>query len=149
MASAILAFAVSAISYAISAGQAQTHDALHEMRATSLAEAMLEEVVSLPYVDPQGALTIGPDAGESNRQAFDNCDDFDGYTEDLGEVADAEGVAYSSDYAAFSRTIDATYGSVNIAALGGAVAGLTVTVTVTDERGRSWQAIRFIAEEAE
>lgn len=150
MASAILAFAVAAISYAISTGHAQTHNALHELRALSLAEAMMEEIVARPYADPEGAAaTPGPDAGESDRSDFDNCDDFDGYSEEQGEVTDADGVAYPSAFAPFSRSVTAVYETMNFTTMGGSIDGLTVTVTVTDARGRTWQAIRFIPEPIE
>ncbi len=150
MASAILAFAVTAIGYAISTGQAQTYNALHELRALSLAEAMMEEIVAKPYFDPDGAAaTPGPDGGESLRAYFDNCDDYDGLTEPLGEVTDADGEAYPSSFASFGRSVTAVYESMNFASMGGSIDGLTVTVTVTDHRGRTWQAIRFIPEPTE
>jgi prepilin-type N-terminal cleavage/methylation domain-containing protein len=146
MASAILAFAVAAISFAVSTGQAQTHNALHELRALSLAEAMLEEIVAFPFSDPDGGAAPGPDAGESDRWTFDNCDDYHGYAEPLGEVLDADGEAYHSSFARFSRSVTCTYDAQAIAPLGGAISGLTVTVTVTDDKGRAWQARRFIPE---
>ena len=49
IASAILSFAVAAISQAIVAGQTQTYEALHAQRGMSLADALIEEIQALPY----------------------------------------------------------------------------------------------------
>ncbi len=149
LASAILAFAVIAISFAVSSGQAHTHNALHELRALSLAEALIEEIAALPYVDPDGDSAAGPDAGEADRWSFDNCDDFHGYTEALGQALDVDGSAYPAAFAKFSRSVTAVYESLDVPGLGGANAGLMVTVTVTDDQGRTWQAVRFIPEPPE
>lgn len=149
MASAILAFAVAAISYAVSTGQAQTHYALHELRAISLTEALMEEIVARRYSDPEGLITPGPDAGESSRALFDNSDDYHGYSESLGQVKDLAGTAYPQAFSRFSRSVTTVYETLNFAAVGGNMTGLTVTVTVTDDKGRTWQALRFIPEPLE
>ena len=146
IASAILSFAVAAICQAIVAGQMQTYEALHQLRAVSLAEALIEEIQALPYLDPEGAVATGPDAGETERALFDNADDFDGFSETAGNVADAAGVAYGTTLARFSRNVAASYGTVTIGDLGGPISGLTVLVTVTDDRGMTWTATRFIPE---
>lgn len=51
-------------------------------RAALLAEAMLSEIVRLPYDDPDGAtLILGPEPGESGatRVGFDDVDDYNGW----------------------------------------------------------------------
>ena len=149
MASAILAFAVAAISYAVSTGQAQTHYALHELRAISLTEALMEEIVAYPYADPEGATAAGADAGESSRASFDNSDDYHGYSESMGNIRDYDGDAYPTAYSRFRRSVTAVHETLNFAAVGGNMTGLTVTVTVTDDKGRTWQAMRFIPEPLE
>lgn len=146
IASAILAFAVAAISQSISAGQMQTYAALNQMRGMALVEAMMEEIQSLPYADPEGATTAGPDAGETSRALFDNSDDFHGYTEAAGACADADAAVYGGKYAAFSRSVVCTYGTVTVTEFGGAITGLNVIVTVSDGNGSSWTATRFIPE---
>ena len=112
IASAILSFAVAAICQAIVAGQMQTYEALHQLRAMSLAEALVEEVQALPYADPEGAPAAGPDAGETGRALYDNADDYDGFSEAAGNVADAAGTAYGRTFDTFSRSATATYGNV-------------------------------------
>lgn len=144
IASAILAFAVSAIAQSISAGQMQTYEAMHDLRAMSLVEALMEEIQSKEYEDPQGAVTAGPDSGETTRALYDNADDYHGFTETQGNCADAAAVAYGGNFVRFSRSATATYGSITVTGLGAAITGLTVTVTVTDHRGMTWTSTRFI-----
>ncbi|MCC6579851.1 MAG: prepilin-type N-terminal cleavage/methylation domain-containing protein [Phycisphaeraceae bacterium] len=148
IASAILAIAVAAITQAVVAGQMQTYDALHDLRANSLAEALMEEVLALPYGDPQGVVTPGPDAGEINRSLYDNADDFHGFTEASGALNDAANSLYPAPYQTFSRGVTCAYGTMTVTGFDTPVTGLTVTVTVTDAAGRQWQLTRFVQEPA-
>lgn len=153
VASSILAFATLGLVQAVSAGQAQTIDSLRRARATALADAMLEEVLSKPYADPQGELTLGPDTGESDRDDFDNLDDYHGFSESAGAIADHAGTLYPTPYQRYERAITVQAETVTIAALGGDHTGLRVTVTVTEPAesaggtaGRSWTVTRFVPE---
>jgi MSHA pilin protein MshD len=146
IASAILAFAVAAITQAISSGQMQTAEALHNVRAMALVEAMLEEIESKPYADPEETGAAGPEAGESDRDDFDNADDYHGYTETTGNCVDADLAAYGGRFDVFARAVTCVYGTETIAAFGGAINGLHVTVTVTDTRSQTWTSTRFIPE---
>jgi prepilin-type N-terminal cleavage/methylation domain-containing protein len=146
IASAILAFAVAAISQSISVGQMQTYAALHEQRGIALVETMIEEIHALDYADPEGQTTNGPDTGETSRALFDNCDDFHGYSEAVGACADAGGTSYGGKYAPFLRSVTCAYGTVTIAEFGDPIDGLNVTVTVSDGNGLSWSTTRFILE---
>ncbi len=143
IASAILTFAIAAITQSISAGQMQTYAAMHDLHGMSLVEAMMEEIQSLSYNDPQGDITVGPDTGETSRALFDNCDDFQGFSETAGNCADVAASPYGSQYADYSRTVSCVYGTMTVAELGGVVSGLTVTVTVTDTKGTSWTSTLF------
>ena len=144
LAASILSFAVAAICQAVVSGQVQTSEALRDIRAMALAEVLLEEALALPYDDPEGATAAGPDAGESSRGAFDNSDDFDGYAETAGSLVDAADEDYPTAYQEFTRSVVASYGTVNVAALGGTIDGLNVTVTVQDDRGQTWTVSRFV-----
>ena len=146
IASVVLAIAAAALTQAIVAGQVQTSEALRDWRAVSLAEALLEEVLALPYDDPQGASAPGPEAGENSRASFDNCDDFHGFTETAGNLTDATGAAYGQTFQIFSRSVTAAYTTQTPPGLGGPINGLDVTVTVTDDRQTTWSISRFIAE---
>jgi len=144
----VLAFSVAALTQAVVSGQSHTYEAMHSSRAVTLAEAMIDEVLSKPYLDPEGDLAVGPDAGETSRDLFDNADDYDGFTEALGAVRDQSLTLYPQLYQKFSRSVSATYTTVNLVDLGGNHNGLTVTVTVTDQNGRVWTISRFIQEPA-
>ncbi len=145
LASAILAFAVVAVSQAVVAGQMQTADALHRARAMELAEALMEEVLRLAYADPDGP-------GEVGRANYDNLEDFDGFSETAGTLSDVDGVAYDTPFQGFSRSVSvvpANGGSgISVTGLGSALPGLMVTVTVQDATGTSWVLTRFRAEPA-
>jgi hypothetical protein len=48
--------------------------------AVSLAQQLLDEILSRPFVDPTDlSTTLGPEADEPSRAAFDNIDDYHGY----------------------------------------------------------------------
>lgn len=147
-ASAVLALVVAGLTQSVVSGQAHTYNALHEERALSLAEALMDEVLALPYADPGGDTTPGPDAGETSRDTFDALDDFDNYFEAAGALADPAGVAYPQRHQVFERTVDAAYGTVNVAALGGNRNVIDLTVTVAEPGGRSWTISRSVAEPA-
>ncbi len=144
----VLAFSVAALTQAVVSGQSHTYEAMHASRAITLAEAMIDEILGKPYDDPEGAITVGPDTGEATRDRFDNADDYDGYTEAVGAVADQSLALYPELYQRFGRSVTATYVTENLPDLGGDHDGLRVTVTVTDTRGLSWSVTRFIQEPA-
>ncbi len=123
-ASVILAVTVAAITQAILAGQMHTHDALHQARASSLAEATLERVLRLDYA----AL-----------------EDYDGFAQAAGEIVDVAGETYPPAYQGLSRSVSIEAETLDAAPLGPRD-GRRVTVTIQDERGRSWQLSRFVAE---
>lgn len=144
IASSIMAVAVAAISQAVSTGQVQTHVALHEMRANQLAEALMEEIIALPYNDPDGGGAIGPESGEVQPSQFDNVDDFHGFSETIGQVKDLAGNSYPSSFSRFGRSVSVQTSSVTAAQLGGTFDGLNVVVTITDNNGQTWTLSRFI-----
>jgi len=147
----ILAFATVALSHAVAAGQKVSYQALHELRALTLAEAMMDEVLSKPYTDPDGDVTPGPETGELDRADYDAMDDFHGHSSmDEELVADAAGDAYPNSFQAFTRTVTAAYTTQTINDLGGeSQSGLLITVTVIDGKGQSWVLNRFVARPVE
>ncbi len=146
LAAAILTVVSIAVSTAIVSGQSRMYDAIRAQRAMSLAEELVESIVAMPYVDPDGESSPGPEPGESGVDAFDNADDFHNYYEAPGEVTDAAGNAYGEDYQLFTRTVSAQYESRDVPGVAAAILGLNVTVTVTDDQGQSWTLTRFIPE---
>jgi len=144
----VLSFSVAALTQAVVSGQSHTYDAMHASRAITLAEAMLDEVLSKPYDDPDGDVTAGPDTGEGDRDDFDCADDYDGYTEAVGAVVDQSLTAYPDLYQRFGRAVTVDYVTETLAGLGGDHNGMSVVITITDTHDRSWTLSRFIQEPA-
>lgn len=146
MASAVLAFVVAAVAQAIAVGHRETDTVIKRLRGTALAEALMEEILSKPYNDPQGGVTPGPEAGETGRTGRDNIDDFNGFSESANTLADVQGTAYPSDWQAFTRTATATYTTMTVSGMSATpITGIAVTVTVTQSPGgSSWTLTRFV-----
>lgn len=142
----VLSITVAALSQAVVSGQMQGYAALHQERASMLAEELMERILALPYHDPQGAETAGPDDGEGSADLFDNMDDYDGFTEEAGELTDANGQAFAAAFAPFSRQVTCDYQSVTLNGLGGAIDGLRITVQVQDDKGQTWTLTWFSPE---
>ncbi len=150
LAAMILAVVAVAASQAIVAGQMQTYDAMHRQRALTLADSLVDEILRLPYDDPNGASTPGPESGESTRSAFDNIDDYHGFseagslTDAAGTLTDATGAAYSDPYQFFTQSVTVAASTQNVSALGGDITGMLVTVTVSDDSGQQWSLESFV-----
>jgi hypothetical protein len=142
----MLALAVAAISQAVLAGQMQTYEALHQRRAVELAEALVDEVLHLPYDDPEGASAPGPEAGETGRSLFDNADDYHGFSEAAGSLADASGTLYPASLQDFSRSVSAAYANISVTGFDDPLPGLTITATVQDDAGQTWAITRWVAQ---
>lgn len=150
IASSVLSIAVLAIVDAVTTGQQTTYQAMHDLRGMALAEALMEEIQSMPYDDPDGGTEdVGPEDGEVDRTDFDNADDYHGYSEDVGATKDVGGIDYPSIYAKFGRSVTAVYENLTVTEFGGDQAGLTITVNVTDNRGQEWSLTRFMKEPTE
>ncbi len=145
IAALLLAVVTVAVSQAILASQMQTLDVMHRSRALELAEVLMEEILRLPYDDPDGTSALGPDTGETLRGDFDNVDDFHGFTESAGNVADAAGLTYEESYQVFSRSVSIQSSSTTVPAFVDPIEGLSITVSVQDSLGASWSLQTFCA----
>lgn len=143
---AVLSVAVLAVNYAVVAGQSHASIGDDAMRAVDLAQDLMEEILALPYQDPDGTSALGPEVDETNRSSFDNTDDFHGYTETAGGLADFTGNLYDAQAQGFDRAVNITATSESISEFSTSITGLTVTVTVTDLGGRAWSVARFVPE---
>ncbi len=127
----IFPLAVTAIAYAIVAGQSQAVEAMRRTRASLLAEALMEEVLSLTY-DSGSDASLGPEAGETTRDQYDSPNDFHGFSEAAGSLTDATGTACPQPMQRFSRSVSCSASSVTVSGFGSATDVLEVTVTVSD-----------------
>ncbi len=147
-ATAVLSVSVIAVTEALIGGQMHSQHALASSHAMTLAEALMEEIVSLPYDDPEGAVALGPDSGESDRVDFDNADDFHDYSEDFDELADASGTLLPDALQNYQRSVTASFTSITVPEFTTAINGLNVQVSVTDGV-HTWTVDRFIPEPTE
>lgn len=148
IAAMIVAIISIAVGEAIVSGHKQTDNAMATHRAAALADSLIERVVALPYSDPDGASNNGPESGESGYSAFDNVDDYHNYSETAGNLVDASGAAWPAEYQTYTRSVRVASETLNVTALGGAHAGVTVTVTVTMPDGRLLSVQRWVPSEA-
>ena len=149
IASVLLATSVVAISLAVTSGHMQSSHALRTQRAQRLVEEIMEFLLSQPYHDPDGGANPGPEMDEASPSNYDNIDDFHGYYEAPGSLANVSGTLFPPEYQVFHRSVTVEYGSHTVDALGGVVLGLTATVTVWDAAGLRWEIRRFVPEPAD
>lgn len=142
----ILPLAVTAVAYAVTAGQAQSLESLRSARAAALADALMEEILSKSYSEPGGGNPpLGKDTGETTRPTFDDMDDYLDYSEPAGTLRDATNTLYPSAYQRFSRTATCAGGTATLSGLGPATTGLTITVTVSEAGANLVTLSRFVA----
>ena len=139
----ILSFSVLAVTYAVAAGQMETSDSLEYLRAMSLTEGLMEELVSRPFVAIDSSNPIGPELGEV-RATFSSADDFHGFSEAKNNIKTANGTLYPSIYQSFTRAVTVVAASVTPPGSTSAVVGVTVTVTVTSPTGVTYTMQRFV-----
>lgn len=130
---AILAVAVLGLSQLAAAGHAHLKHGDGSLRAIQLAEHLMEEIASRPY-DGSGATRADWCMG-----------DYDGFTQEAGEVTDFAGTPYTGADASFKRWVSLADASAAVPELGGLVLqGRNVTVHVQETQGNTWQITRFI-----
>lgn len=110
LATAILAMAIFAVTMPFATAAASEQLDGRQALSTALAQEMMEEILAKPFDDPQGASTPGPETGETTRSRFDNIDDYHGYNETPGHIADGSGTVITGAAAAgLSRHVTAEY----------------------------------------
>ena len=80
IATIIVAVMLTAALQAVAAARAGDYKVTSRSRGQFLAQALLSEIIDLPYRDPNPSPAFGPEAGES-RPAFDDVDDYLDYQE--------------------------------------------------------------------
>jgi len=88
MAVVVLAMAVGAMMGPLTASYQQTRTVKQTTTAISMAQQLLDEILSKPFVDPTDlSMTLGPEADELGRASFDNMDDYNGYHDSTDTTA--------------------------------------------------------------
>ena len=93
LAAVILVIAITAITMPFAVGASNEEIDGRMTLAVSLAQEMMEEVLSKPLVDPAPASDcFGPEPGESTRTRYDDLDDYKVWIEPLRQIKDAGGI---------------------------------------------------------
>lgn len=132
-ATAVLATAVLGLCHVVVAAHAHLQQGEHASRAVRLAEHLLEEIASRPY-DTPGA-----------SRASWSVADYDGLSEQPGELRDFTGALHDAKNQMFSRQVTVSPCNTLVPELDNlTLAGMQVEVTVSHEGGMSWRMTRFI-----
>jgi type II secretory pathway pseudopilin PulG len=124
LAAVILTLAVCAALIPLVMGQTDTAYALHTQQAVRLAEEKMDRVLACPYAQVVST--------------------YNGSTENPGQLKDVSGTLYPAPYQQYKRVVAAQASSQTVAALGGSITGLSVSVTVQDSDATAWVVSRFI-----
>jgi prepilin-type N-terminal cleavage/methylation domain-containing protein len=110
MAAVVLGIAAAGVLLPFSSGAAARAEGMRRTLGAKLAGDLIEQIITKPFLDPNGSVydyNPGPDAEDTS---FDNIDDYHGYSETEGQVKDAAGAVYTdSNYAKFSRDVSCEY----------------------------------------
>ncbi len=111
MASTVLAIVAASASLPFSAGVQQANEAAKLERMVALGQALMEEILTHPLLDPTGRVaTPGPEAGETTRDKFDNIDDYHGYSEQSSGLKDYKNQSITDPtLAGFWRDVSVQY----------------------------------------
>ena len=110
MAVMVLGIAAASVLLPFVSGAAVRADGVNRTLAARLASDLMEQILRLPFHDPGGGTSVGPEPGENGPANFDNIDDYHNYIEAQGQVKDATWAVFTdSAYANFSRNVTCEY----------------------------------------
>ena len=112
LSAAILGFTAVGITSALMAGINQNKVSGEYTVAVNLGQALIDEILSHPFYDPNNPLNItpGPEADETSRIRLDNIDDYDGLSEPEGAMKDPNGFTISDQSLKdYSRSVTTQY----------------------------------------
>ncbi len=135
----------------ISASYQQTRSVSQTTTAISMAQQLLDEILSKPFVDPTDlSTTLGPEADEPGRASFDNIDDYHGYHDttdatksDAMKTSTGQAITWNSTDV-YSRSVQMEYRATPSGAAVMSGDYLMITVTVTMPRGQQVSAQRMV-----
>jgi MSHA pilin protein MshD len=147
----VLAVAVGGVMGPISASYQQTRTVTQTATSISMAQQLLDEILSKPFVDPTDlSTTLGPEADELGRASFDNIDDYHGYHDttssnasDAMKTAAGAAITWGSTDV-YSRAVTMEYRAIRDGPPVASGDYLLITVTVTMPHGRQMSVQRMV-----
>ena len=117
LAAVVLAIAITAVVMPFTIGMRTQMIEARQSLAVPLAEELMEEILLKPFEEPDDGddqaeppAAFGPDAGEVSRDHFSAIDDYHGYTDPPGTIADPSGdVIEGTAAAGLSRQVTVAY----------------------------------------
>jgi len=110
MAVVVLGIAAASVLLPFISGAAVRAEGINRTLAARLASDMMEQILRLPFHDPGGGTSVGPESGETGPANFNSINDYHNYFEAQGQVKDAsETVFTDSRYTNFSRNVTCEY----------------------------------------
>lgn len=131
----VIAVGATAVMLLLTTGFRSSADPQLRIKAVELGQSYMDEVFAKPYSDPDTD-------GETNRENFDDVDDYDGLAEGqgcsppAGALENAQGGSRSGRYAGYCVDI-AVNGAAGDLANVDAGDALRIDVTVTDPQGNA------------
>lgn len=131
----IVSIAVAALLSVLNVNTKGSVDPLLRKQALAIAESLLEEVELHDFSNPTGGFTGA--AIQANRGNFDDVMDYNGFATTGIYPADGSSIAVSglTNYSVRVEVTDAT--------IAGVTAAKQITVTVTDPRGETLDAVGY------
>jgi len=129
-AAVLLAVLTAAVSGALMAGRQQSKLARDTLSASFLAQALMDEIMRLPFDDPTGDKTVALQVG-GTRLSANNIGDYSGYADGPSNITDIASNIYPDTYQGFTRTVTTTAVSTSPSGWNKTLNGLLVTVSVS------------------
>jgi Tfp pilus assembly protein PilV len=142
MSSLIVAGMLLAALNSVAAAKKAEQNNVDRVRGTHLAQALVAEILSLEYAEPDGGTTLAKDSGETTRNTFDDVDDYNGWTE--SPPSNINGVALVG-MTSWSTSVVVNWATADTYALGTSRSGakkITVTVRCNGRLVATTDAIR-------
>lgn len=139
----VLSISLSIVSTLIAPAEERSADHVLQIKASELAQSLMNDIVSRAFDDNSdmaGGLircgepddssnpcsaTLGPEAGESSRDLFDDVDDFDGFEEKVNSTNES----IDSGYDQFIIHVSVIYAGTDLGLANELAKRITVTVT--------------------
>lgn len=130
----VIAVASTAVMLLLTTGFRSSADPQLRIKAVELGQSYMDEVFAKAFADPDG------DDTESNRESFDDVEDYDGLAEGQacgdGPLLNAQGNARSGRYSGYCVEVAVTASAGDLVNVDGGDAW-RIDVTVTDPQGNA------------